>query len=80
YGRYSRTASQELSFNKFPISVHPELVKGRATELRQARSSQAMKIGKLFPDSSSWPGYFINCPEITATLLQTLSAARDPKS
>ena len=46
--------TEELSFNKFPISVHPELSKGRATELRQAQSerSQAMKIGKLFPDNS----------------------------
>ena len=57
YGTYgtartSRVDAKELSFNKFPISVHPE--KGRATELRQAQSerSQAMKIGKLFPDNS----------------------------
>ncbi|WP_422450357.1 MULTISPECIES: hypothetical protein [unclassified Endozoicomonas] len=50
----TKATAKELSFNKFPISVHPELVEGRATELRQAQSerSQAMKIGKLFPDNS----------------------------
>ena len=41
-----------LISSRFPFTL--SLSKGRATELRQAQSerSQAMKIGKLFPDNS----------------------------
>ncbi|WP_257265868.1 hypothetical protein [Endozoicomonas sp. ONNA2] len=49
----SGNASQELSFNKFRISVHPELVEGAChrTSTSSVQSGNE-KIGKLFPDNS----------------------------